>query len=423
MITLVQFANIIENGLNTALNNSELQFKVWASAGEMTKALRSGNTVTHWIPCNLISTSSANEGNILSMGANSLSLDIAIPLKEPKTNATQTASELAKIQNSQYKYVDYITGIVDNYFQIAQVIQENDASGVSYTISMSAGRATTGVVDILPVLDNCIIISVFISATFLQGGVNARDIVLTIDGVQVPVTTQSIGRTNKLANDVYNGSQTVKNIASATALAIDFALPANADNTTKQAFLTLLQGQPNLAHFVQLSVGSLYDGNYFMMFDNLVLNAQNVLFAGITGSLIEVVDNPLMLNFPDYMQVGKFSFATSGITQNPYYFKYTMTASSQDLLPTSINTVFYYAGQVIPITSTETSGITQTSDGQYQQTYTFFYSFPLSPTDFVYNSTTQQYDVYVVNILRFTYQRTGGAYSDYTVVQEASGNV
>lgn len=417
MITLIQFANIIENGLNAALNNSELQFKVWASAGEMTKALRSGNTVTHWIPCNLISTSSANEGNLLSMGANSLSLDIAIPLKEPKTNATQTAAELAKIQNSQYPYVDYLTGIVDNYFQIAQVLQENDASGVSYTISMSAGRATTGVVDILPVLDNCLIISVFISATFLQGGVNARNIVLTIDGVQVPITTQSIGRTNRLANDVYSGSQTVKNIASATALAIDFAFPANADNTTKQAFLTLLNGQPNLAHFVQLSVGSLYDGNYFMMFDNLVLNAQNVLFAGITGSLIEVVDNPLMINVPNYMQVGKFSFADSTATSVGTQFFITQTIPTSQTVPESISTTAYANGTIIEITSSTKGNTTDNGDGTQSTTYQFSYEFPISPSFYVYNPTTQQYDFYIINIEATNYSSAPGR-PEYQIVKE-----
>lgn len=398
MITLIQFANIIENGLNTALNNSELQFKVWASAGEMTKALRSGNTVTHWIPCNLISTSSANEGNILSMGANSLSLDIAIPLQEPKTNATQTAAELAKIQNSQYKYVDYITGIVDNYFQIAQVIQENDASGVSYTISMSAGRATTGVVDILPVLDNCLIISVFISATFLQGGVNARNIVLTIDGVQVPITTQSIGRTNRLANDVYSGSQTVKNIASATALAIDFAFPANADNTTKQAFLTLLNGQPNLAHFVQLSVGSLYDGNYFMMFDNLVLNAQNVLFAGITGSLIEVVDNPLMINVPDYMQVGYISVPSSTNETS-----YALTFTAQQILPANaILPASYklnvYMNSTVQILELNYSSRQINPDGTFTITFSSEFPITFNNSNLVYNSNLNVYLFYIISL-------------------------
>lgn len=418
MITLIQFANIIENGLNAALNNSELQFKVWASAGEMTKALRSGNTVTHWIPCNLISTSSANEGNILSMGANSLSLDIAIPLKEPKTNATQTAAELAKIQNSQYPYVDYITGIVDNYFQIAQVIQENDASGVSYTISMSAGRATTGVVDILPVLDNCLIISVFISATFLQGGVNARNIVLTIDGVQVPITTQSIGRTNRLANDVYSGSQTVKNIASATALAIDFAFPANADNTTKQAFLTLLNGQPNLAHFVQLSVGSLYDGNYFMMFDNLVLNAQNVLFAGITGSLIEVVDNPLMINVPDYMQVGYISVPSSTNETS-----YALTFTAQQILPANaILPASYklnvYMNSTVQILELNYSSRQINPDGTFTITFSSEFPITFNNSNLVYNSNLNVYLFYIISLKAVSVSVNPSL--TFTIVKEAT---
>ena len=40
MIKLTQLAKRFENGLNAVLNNSEIQFKIWAEAGEHVRAMR-----------------------------------------------------------------------------------------------------------------------------------------------------------------------------------------------------------------------------------------------------------------------------------------------------------------------------------------------------------------------------------------------
>lgn len=383
MIKLSDIANYIENGLNTVLGSVGYEFRIWADAGEMVHALRNGNSVTQWIPATLRSVSSANENNILVMGANGLMLDVAIPVKRPKTSAAETPEELEKIQNGQYPFVEEIKAVLDDYFQISQVFSESDEEEVSYTISMEAGRSQTGVVDILPVLDECLTVSVFISLTFLQGGINARNVVLNIDGVRVPLLNVTFGRANRLSSDVYSDAAVVKNIATATALSIDFSFPANADNSTKQAFLALLDGKPNVVHFVQVQIGSAYDGSYLMVFDNLTMNAQGVLFAGVNGSLIEAVENPLMLDTPDYMQVGRFTLASS---------------DTETLTFTATGTAFI-AGKV------------QDFDGAS--------TVELSPDDFVYSETDDTYYVYMISLAAMSVTASSAT---FTVTKEASAN-
>ena len=383
MIKLSDIANYIENGLNTVLGSVGYEFRIWADAGEMVHALRNGNSVTQWIPATLRSVSSANENNILVMGANGLMLDVAIPVKRPKTSAAQTPEELEKIQNGQYPFVEEIKAVLDDYFQISQVFSESDKEEVSYTISMEAGRAQTGVVDILPVLDECQTGSVFISLTFLQGGINARNVVLNIDGVRVPLLNVTFGRANRLSSDVYSDAAVVKNIATATALSIDFSFPANADNSTKQAFLALLDGKPNVVHFVQVQIGSAYDGNYLIVFDNLTMNAQGVLFAGLNGSLIEAVENPLMLDTPDYMQVGRFTLASS---------------ATETLTFTATGTAFI-AGQV--------------------HTFNGASTVELSPADFVYSEDDDTYYVYMISLAAMSVTASSAT---FTVTKEASAN-
>ena len=407
MITLIDFAETLSTGLNAILNEENLQFKIWANAGEMTKAIRNGNTVQQWIHGVLQSESSTNENNILAMGANNLSLTFAVPLKPPKTISTQTAAQLEKISDSQYPFVDYITSVIDNYFSVSSVFEEQDASGTSFTITMSAGRTTDGIVDIMPQLDECVIINLYISATFLEGGINARNIILNIDDIRMPFQNLTIGRANRLTSDVYSTSADVKNLSSASALSFDFAFPANSDNTTQQAFLSLLGGQNNCAHFVELSMGSAYDGIYLMLFENLQLSAEGVYFAGISGSLIEAADNPLLLDFPEYMQVNTISFNNSDVIFS-INFRILKTYPQGFDYPNTISTLIYIAGQAQKIESLAAPDIQENDDGTI--TVSYFFGIPsssLSPTSsLIYNATTQKYDFYIItneNITNLNY--------------------
>lgn len=390
MISLLQLAQTIEQGLTSQLNDSNISFKVWANAGEYSKSIRSGNSVQSYIQGTLRSTSSSNEANILSMGYNGLQLDLSVPLQAPKTLSTQTSDDLQKIVNSQYPFVTLILSAIDAYFSISTVFQLTDAGGTEYTISMQAGRAITGNVDIAAQFGNNLIVTVFIGVYFLQGGFSARNVVINIDGVRVPLSSVTISRAKQKSSDVYQGDSTIKNLSSATAVSIDFAFPANSDNTTAQAFSDILEGAPNVVHFVDVEFGSQYDGKYLMMFDNLQVAAQGVQFAGVTGSLIECVENPLLINVPDYMQIGAFSFTT-----------YISDLSFQHF-PSPEETIPYYISN-------------------YFSTLVTFNNASLRPSDFIYNQDTGLYDVYILSIGELSVTSTSA--QSFRVVKEASGNV
>lgn len=80
MISLKELSNRFESGLNaelkTVLKSEEIQFKIWAEAGQFQKPLRDGNTITYFINGNLRTSSSANDANDLVMGVNGLTLDL-----------------------------------------------------------------------------------------------------------------------------------------------------------------------------------------------------------------------------------------------------------------------------------------------------------------------------------------------------------
>ncbi len=383
MITLSEIAEKIESGLNAIIEDENLQFHIWASAGELEKYLvRTGNTVKGIIPANLRSVSSANDSNIIVMGSNGLMLDIAIPIKSIKTKADQTAEDLDKIKNGQYVFLDEIKEVIDSYFQLYKVF-EYEENGVSYTFSMEGGRLTDDTVDIYPGLDECLFVSVYISLIFLQGGINARNVNISIDDEQVPFSNITIGRSNRLSSDVYNTVPVTKNIATSSALSIDFSFPANADKSTQQAFLSLLGGKPNIVHFIEIDIGSVYDGKYLMIFENLNMNAQGVLFAGINGSLIEAADNLSVIDTPDYMQVGKF----------------TLSDSSTEELTFSATGKAYIAGKIRDLNGAAT--------------------ITLSPSDFAYSESDNVYYVYMISLAAMSVTKSSAT---FTVVKEAEPN-
>lgn len=384
MITLVQLAEKIENGLNAVLDNSEIQFKIWASAGQMSKSLRTGNTVTHYITGNLLSSSSSNDANLLVMGVNGLTLLFSVPLQAPKTSSAQTAEQLARVQNSQYPFIDLILAAIDGYFQSAQAFTLTDAAtSTEYTVAMQAGRAITGNVGLAARLGNAVTLSVYITAYFLEGGINSRDVQLYIDGVRMPFQTTTLGRPNRLSSDVYNEKPIVKNISTATAFSIDFSYPAHSDNTTKETIATLLHGLLNRAHFVELKFGELDSEQYFCMFDNLTANPTGIAFAGISGTLIEIADNPAMIDVPAYMQVGRF----------------TISDSLTGVITFNATGKAYIAGKIRDL-----NGVT---------------TITLSPSDFTYSESDDVYYIYMISLAAMSVTNSTAT---FTVVKEAEPN-
>lgn len=364
MITLTKLANYFEEGLNKTLNNPEIQFKIWAEAGEHVRAMRDGNTVIHLINGNLRTSTSANDANDLVMGVNGLSLEFSVPVKPPRTNAKQTEEDLAKIKDGQYPFVTYIVNAINGYFQKAQSFSMPDESGVNFSVSYQAGTAVTGEVGLSSQLDNYVLVSVYIEVYFIEGGVSSKLVKVYIDDSPVPIKAIRHGRSPMLERDVYAAKLTSKNVATSTAFSIDVEFPANKDTATKVCLDYLFKGEPNVAHFVDVEFGDLQKQLYLMTLNTVQTAAQGISIAGITASLIEVTENIFAINVPDGFQVGKFTFATSDAESLTF-------TPSEDCLA-------YVAGQAVKLT------------GGNAQTIT------LEPSAMQFNYENGVYEVYLI---------------------------
>lgn len=316
MISLKELSNRFESGLNaelkTVLKSEEIQFKIWAEAGQYQKPMRDGNTITYFINGNLRTSSSANDANDLVMGVNVLTLDFAIPTRPPRTNAGQTAAELEKIYDGQYPFVQAVTAAINNYFQTAQSLPPmTDDEGTQFSVSFQAGTSISGTVDILPVIGECITVNVYIDVYFIKGGTNSKDVKITLDGKNMPYKELRLGRAPVVERDVYAGENVSKCLTSSTVFTIDAAFPSSDNPATKTALSYVLDGEPNTVHFIKVKWGNDAEKLYLMTYNSVQNTAVGINIAGVQASFMEVADNCNAYNIPAGFQLGRFDFVNS----------------------------------------------------------------------------------------------------------------
>lgn len=360
MITLEQIAQYFEDGLNAVYNKKYIKFSIATNAGIVRESIREQNTVTHFITGSLVVNSSSNDANLLVMGANGLSLQFPIPTRQPRATANEKV--LPRTQNGRFPFVDETMKAINDYFKEAQSFILMDGED-EYSLSFHAGTSMAEGATIEEEIGECVMAFVSITLYFIKGGIISKDVQVTIDGERIPFQVLRTGRSSELSRDVFSGKYISKAIASSTAFSIDVQFPANADVTTAETVTFLLDGTPNVAHFVTLKYGADAEEKiYFMTFDNVNTNAQGVTVSGITVAFLEVVEVTDALNYPAGYQAGIFRFSSSE------------TPSITFTLPE--NCKFYIGGV--------------TGQGEGVQTIT------LTPDDFVLNEETGEYNVYLV---------------------------
>lgn len=390
MISLTQLATTFQNGLNTLLAQvpevGNVEFQIWATAGQDTAPYREGNSATEYIPANLRISSSANEAAALVMGVNGLVLEFAVPVKQPKTQASQTAQDLQRVVNYQYPFLDTVINVINSYFQIAQNISLTDESGTVYSIGLRAGTSISGAVELASVVGECVYVTVYIECTFVEGGVNSKAVIFTMDGQSVPYQSFNYARSSQLSSDVYSTATNVTNTGTATALSVEFSFPANSDTATNSMFNYILNGEPNTAHFVGLQSGTL-NGTYIMTVESAKAAAQGVTIVGLSCAMVESVDDVEMLNFSDTLyQIGYFEFDTA--------------VSYISLSFTNL--------QNTPCWALIGKTLRQVAGGTGQNT---------TSEDFVYDEETGKYYLYIVTLGAAT---VGSPQGTFTITQEVT---
>lgn len=380
MISVTEIAKLLEEGLNESLGNPEICFHIWANAGEYMRALRSGNTAPYTIHGNLRVATSANDANILVMGTNGLSLDFLLPIEPPRTNGKQTEEQLQTVRDEQYPFPALAISAIDAYFAKAQTVSLGEKG--EYSVSFAAGVATPGTVGIFAEVGRAIPVSVYINLYFIEGGTMSKDVKLYFDGMSVPFQSLTSGRSAAIDRDIDVKDLISKGTASSSAFSLHIRFPSNHDKISKAAVDFLMNGKPNVAHFVELKWDDLRKAIYLMTFEEANTSAEGIAIAGVQVDLIEILDNCEIVGVPDAFQIGRF------VCNDPFATSLSLT------LPAGCRA--YFAGRAFVADGAKT--------------------LPVETSDFEYDEESGKYFVYLI-----TDRAVSAAGTGFKVVKEARG--
>lgn len=334
MITTQQIAEYIENGLNAALQYEGLSFKIWATAGERDKPVRSGNAVNYSIDGNFRVVTSSLTPNILVMGVNAFTLTFDVPVNPPKTSASQTAEDLARVRDGQYWFVLYIERIISSYFKLPQELSFTDEEG-TYNATLAAGVAIPEGIDLTAWRGNTVPVDVYIELTIGQNAVMSRSAVIEIDGEPVPFVSFIPERASVVDAAQYSSDESTKTLATASAIVAEVNIPINTEYGSSDAVLDyFFGGHNNVVHFLKIALGQKSDV-YLVEISRATVGLENAKIASSTFRLSEAVADADLLDVPDGFQVGYFTMQSSTVTS------ITITVSEPCLL--------YVAGQAYEV--------------------------------------------------------------------------
>lgn len=306
MITLKQLTDELSSALN-AQGNPGVTFVLHNDTGEYTKAVRDYNDVKDVI--NGIVTLTSSEVENTNDGLTIASLTTRTELLVPCRDTEEDIKQIILNSDGTYGEETARTGNVAFLAAVRDWIDEfcakngratlYDADGNSFDTSWVYSLVTSGVRQMDSFAGDYFTFVIYADYNLIQGGVNSRSIVLTLDGEQISYSTTTPRRVPTQESNVYAGGKAIgKSLTSDTVSGLSVILPATGRKTTKKVFDYLFKGDRNRAHFLNISTPH---GNYdyLVQFGQTDGTASGVLNVGLTTSFVECPDDYALLSFPE----------------------------------------------------------------------------------------------------------------------------
>lgn len=317
MITSEALANYFETQLNDLVpTGAGYEFKIWAEAGEFKRYYKNGNDIIYYINGLLSVKGSALTPNMLVMGTNGVTVEFLVPVDTPKTGYDQTDEELARVQNGQFYFIQQVGEILQKYFTVAKKLSMTDSDGVVFNMTAYSGVSISGVIDIKTIIGVAMPMTVSITLNFGDELISGLDVLVYVDGEQLPYLTFTPSRAEQLATDLQSNAVAQKHLSTATAFGMQFTLPAALKKASKLVYDYIAdKAAMNMAHFVEIIWGNDRDDVYFTIFTSANANVAGAEFAGLNASMGEAYQNEEFLALPETFGAGKFSTQSSLVTQ------------------------------------------------------------------------------------------------------------
>lgn len=309
MLDTATVAQQLQTGLN-ALNTLEnTEFIVIPDVAKFKRSKRVGNVVTNYINCVLTDSPNANEtanGGLL-IAVDQYMLDVYVPLDQIKT----TPDEDPQPWNDGINvYAQTVKSIINSYFAINQtgvITKDKKTYTVGYTYTASSIDSPMQ----YPVIGRAVSFNASITALIVQNGLNSMDVTLTVNGKIMPYQSITPNRNVVSVSDVWSNSTSVKNMQTATAIALDVSTPALSE--TSEAGKWLFAGKPMQVYFVGLTWkdNDEYKTQYWLMqLNSSRWSSESVANVGETYTFVEAPYLPDILDYSDALEVTTYSYTS-----------------------------------------------------------------------------------------------------------------
>lgn len=246
MITLEQ---ILENVIEPVLNTTGYYYALFTDAGFYQKATRRKNDVTYYI--NTLAEMTDYASTRISNGAlavaQSFSIRFMLPLDdEPDAKGNYPAATAFRDALTQaFSKVDkFSLTVTENN------VQKTYSGGLSFFVPIRGERGSrTNVGDSIEYRAT-------LQVSYLENGINATDVVFSLDGTVIPYTQFAIRRTPSaaavLTPDETNGEGKVYN--EVTSLAVDLEMPLLSDSAPSASVVSYLLGLSSMNKTMTLTI-------------------------------------------------------------------------------------------------------------------------------------------------------------------------
>ena len=346
MIALEKLAKKIQEKLDAL--RSEFNFNIIADTGAYKPPKRKGNTVVEYINGVLTSNGSeitnliAGKDKPLVYATQNCTLRVIMSLQKPENNeyilddGSVYTGDIADLPEGA-SVVDIIQGwkprlerlrtILDQVFQGVVVepmtVEEVDENGKvherSFSVTTVFAFSNSGIREQNQAVGDSYSFYINIYYSFIENGLNTRDLTFTLDGVQIPFQSVTVFRSPIMDGNVYSGTSnaTAKNITSQSTFSVSFELPAfESDNTTNAIVSFLMDGEINVAHLLRFKhYGKTKE--YLVTLGEVKQMGETIKNIGQSLSLVECPDDYDIISFPSNYKIYEVTAGNGVYTVEP----------------------------------------------------------------------------------------------------------
>jgi len=322
MININTLAKDLENGLNQAIAvmneqfvNESYQFTTMSEAGRYKKAQRTDNHVTHFISSvlSITNASSTTTNNGVIMGVYYCSFQFAVPLQLPRytKNPEGEVIPLEETEENKFLMPIYVRSVVDNYFKANKEVIIQSEDGQPYTAGVEYSIPATGISGVDSMIGEYLLMTAYITYSYVEGGVNTKSWVFLLDGEAIPYQDFTITRQSISEPNVFAGEDVAKNVSASTQVKFEFLAPVLQNNPLASAcYEYILAGKKNVAHELTVKIeGQSIENTYKVIFEAANVSGQYVKNSGFNFTLVQSVDDANALAAPASAWIISFNFS------------------------------------------------------------------------------------------------------------------